>query len=246
MKRVFPSGFLTVLAIACLHAQVGRAAVVNVPNSNFEVPGNSGSITGILGPITQQLGTGPWSASSSGVIGLLGPNLSVDPGLAGGDDGVATLTGLASINVLGLLTNGGEFFQVLSGVPLQPNTTYRLSADVTTPLALSLSVLANSGMGIGVGTVLAPDLFKTTTASVGVSLVSAGASGRLSIEFTTPGTGLGGDTRLRLFAGDYQGIASISVVPTVTFDNVLFEIVPEPSSAALLLVGCVGLIRRRR
>jgi len=79
-----------------------------------------------------------------------------------------------------------------------------------------------------------------------VTLVSAGLPGRLSFEFTTPAIVALGDARLRLYAGDLEGITTPSIVPNVAFDNVLFEIVPEPSSVALILVGCLGLARRRR
>lgn len=247
MKNVFPGPFLPVLAAFFLHAHAGHAAIVSVPNPNFELPGNAGSISGIVGGISQPLGSGPWSAASSGNLGLLGPDLAITPGLTGGSDGVATLTGLSSVNIIQLLTNSGEFFQVLAGVPLQPNTVYRLSADITTSSPLSLAALSNSGVGIGVGTILIPDIFKSTTApSNKVTLVSAGMSGRLSFEFTTPGTALGGNARLRLYGGDYEGTTTILPIPNVTFDNVVFEIIPEPSAIALLAVGSLGFVRRRR
>jgi hypothetical protein len=247
MKCVIPGGFLAVVALAFLHAHVGYATIVSVNNAGFEQLGNAGSLSGIVGTVTQQLGSGPWSASSSGVIGLTGPTLTIDPGGISGTDGDATISGLASINVIQVIMNTGEFFQVLTGVPLQPSTSYRLSADIRASSTLSLSSLSNSGIGIGVGTALIPGFFKSTTALAGsVTLVSAGVSGRLSFEFTTPSIVPAGDVRLRLYGGDTEGITTINVIPSVTFDNVLFEIVPEPSSAALFLAGFVGLARRRR
>lgn len=247
MKRALPGGFLSGFAALLLHTQAGHATIVSVNNSDFELPGNTGSITGIAGNVTQPLGSGPWSASSTGVLGLLGPTLGINSGADGGTDGVATVSGLAILNVIQLLTNGGEFFQALGGVPLEPNTAYRLSADITTGPGLSLGLLTNSGIGIGVGTTTDPDLFKSTTAPAGsVTLVAAGSTGRLSLDFTTSGTVPSGNVRLRLFAGDYEGVATIAVVPSITFDNVVFEVVPEPSSAAAFLAGCLGLIRRRR
>jgi hypothetical protein len=247
MKCVIPRGFLSVLAFAVLHAQVGYATIVSVNNSDFEQLGNAGSISGIAGTFTQLLGSGPWSASSSGVIGLLGPTLTIDPGAGAGTEGVATLSGLASINIIQLIANSGEFFQVLTGTRLQPNTHYRLSADITAGSTLSLGALSNSGIGIGVGTILVPGFFKSTTAPVGaVTLVSAGSTGRLSFDFTTPSVVLAGDARLRLYAGDLEGITTVNVIPSVTFDNVLFEIVPEPSSLALVLAGCLGCALRPR
>jgi hypothetical protein len=246
MKRVILRRGLAVLAFAFFHAQVGYATIVNVHNADFEQLGNAGTLSGIVGTVTQQLGSGPWSASSSGVIGLLGPTLTVDPGGIGGIDGAATISGLASINVIQLIANSGEFFQVLTGVSLLPSTPYRLSADVRTGSTISLSSLSNSGIGIGVGTALIPGFFKSTTAPLGaVTLVSAGTSGRLSFEFTTPSIVPAGDIRIRLYGGDLEGVSSISIIPGVTFDSVLLEIVPEPSSAALLLFGCLGLARRR-
>jgi hypothetical protein len=43
-----------------------------------------------------------------------------------------------------------------------------------------------------------------------------------------------------------EGVTAVNIIPNVTFDNVLFEIVPEPSSVALALAGCLGWARRRR
>jgi hypothetical protein len=247
MKRVLRGGLPLVFAAVLFQTQAGHAAIVAVNNSDFELPGNAGSVTGIFGNATQVLGSGPWSASSTGATGLLGPTLAVVPGVAGGTDGVAFLTGLGFINIIPVVTNRGEFFQSLGGVSLQPNTTYRLSADVTTSFVLSLSLLANSGIGIGAGTTTTPDLFKSTTAPAGtVTLVSSGVTGRLSFQFTTSGTVPNGDVRLRLYAGDYEGITTITVLPSVTFDEVVFEVIPEPSAAALLLAGCLGVLRRRR
>ena len=247
MKRVIPDGFLSVLAFAFFHIHIGYGAIVTVSNPNFEQPGNAGSITGIVGTVNQQLGSGPWSASSSGAIGLLGPSLAIVPGAPGGNDGVATISGLGSVNVGTLIANTGEFFQFLAGVSFQANTPYRLSVDITSSSALSLGSLTNSGIGLGAGTVLVPGMFKSTTAPVGtVTFVSAGMSGRLTFEVTTPAVVLPGDVRLRLYRGEIDGIANVSILPNVTFDNVLFEIIPEPSSAALSFLGCLGLASRRR
>jgi hypothetical protein len=247
MKRANPGGFLSVLAFAFLHSHVGYATIINVNNPGFEQPANAGAITGNFGTVTQQLGSGPWSASSSGVPTLMGPRLEIDAGITGGTDGAATISGLGSVNVGMEIMNAGEFFQVLTGVPLQVSTPYRLSVDIAAGSTLSLAMLRNSGIGIGVGTPLIPGLFKSTTAPVGaVTLVSAGMTGRLTFEFTTPAIVGPGDARLRLYGGDLEGVTMVNAVPSVTFDNVLFEIVPEPSSAALVLAGCFGLARRRR
>lgn len=239
---------LSVLAFTLLQAHSGYATIVTVNNPGFEQLGNAGSLVGVAVIVTQQLGSGPWSASSSGTIGLLGPTLTIDAGGIGGTDGNATLTGLASRNIGGqLFTNSGEIFQILTGVLLQPNTPYRLSADLTTGSTISLGLLTNSGIGLGVGTPLIPGLFKSTTAPAGaVTLVSAGLTGRLSFEFTTPAILPAGDVRLRLYGGDMEGIANPSIIPGVTFDNVLLEIVPEPSPMVLILAGCLGFARRRR
>jgi hypothetical protein len=146
-----------------------------------------------------------------------------------------------------LLTNGGEFFQSIPGVSLSPSTTYRFSADITTGSALSLSLLTNGGIGLGIGTTTQADLFKSTTAPLGaVTLVSGGMSGRLTLEYTTPAAVPSGDIRLRLYGGEYDGVVTISVVPNVTFDNATFEVIPEPGALSLAAAGCLGLVRRRR
>jgi hypothetical protein len=247
MKRVIPRGFLPVLAFAFLHSQVGFATIVSVNNADFEQLGNAGSFSGNFGVASQLIGLGPWSGTSVGTIGLQGPTLTIDDGGFGGTDGKATISGLASISTITLIANSGEFFQMLTGMPFLPNTPYRLSVDITTGSAPTLTSLRNSGIGIGAGTALVPGFFKSTTAPAGdVTLVSAGLTGRLTFNFTTPGIIPFGDARLRLYAGDFEGITTVSVISSVTFDNVLFEIVPEPSSLTLILAGCLGLARRRR
>ena len=247
MKRVIPRGFLTVVAFVLVHAQTGHAAIVNVNNSNFEQIGNAGSFSGNFGIVTQTIGSGPWSGTSAGTIGIQGPTLTIDDGATGGTDGVARISGLGSVGIFPVIANSGEFFQVLTGTAFLPNTPYRLSADITTGSALTLTALRNSGIGIGAGTLLVPGFFKSTTALAGsVTLVSAGLTGRLTFEFTTPAIIPFGDARLRLYGGDLEGVTTVNIISNVTFDNVLFEIVPEPSAAALILAGCLGLARRRR
>lgn len=247
MKRAIFGGFLAVWAFAFLHAQLGHAAIVNVPNPGFETAGNGGTVTGNFGTVTQPIGDGPWSGSTSGVPTLVGPTLQIVPGVPAGSDGRATISDLGVVTIVVPIMNTGEFFQVLNGVTFVPNTPYRLSVDITTGSPLTLAALTNSGIGIGAGTPLVPGLFKSTTATAGnVTLVTAGLTGRLTFDFTTPAVVGPGDVRLRLYGGDIEGLTTITAIPNVTFDNVLFEIVPEPSSAALLLVGCLGFARRRR
>lgn len=247
MKRATFGGFLAVWAFAFLHAQFGHAAIVNIPNPGFEQAGNAGTVTGNFGSVTQVIGEGPWSGSTAGVPTLVGPTLQIVPGAPGGTDGRATISGLGDVTIVVPIMNFGEFFQVLNGVTFQPNTPYRLSVDVTTGSTLTLAGLTNSGIGLSAGTALVPGVFKSTTATAGnVTLVTAGLTGRLTFDFTTPAVVSPGNIRLGLYAGDIDGLTTINAIPSVTFDNVLFEIVPEPTSAALLLVGCLGLARRRR
>jgi hypothetical protein len=245
MNRVLPSGIFASLVFTFVQALTGQAAIVAVNNAGFEQPGNAGTLIGNFGTVIQQIGAGPWGGSSSGTIGLQGPTLTIDDGAPGGTDGDATISGLGEVSVVPL-TNSGEFFQVISGVQLQPNTDYRISVDITTSSALSLAALRNSGIGIGVGTPLVPGLFKSTTAPAGsVTLTSAGLSGRLTFEFTTTGI-VPGEARIRLYGGDLEGVTTIDMIPNVTFDDVVFEIVPEPATAAFLLAGGIALARRRR
>jgi len=247
MKRVIPRGFLPVVAFAFVHAQAGYATIVNVNNPGFEQLGNAASFSGNFGVVTQVIGSGPWSGTSVGTIGIQGPTMTIEDGAVGGTDGIATISGLGAVTVIPLVANSGEFFQVLTGIQFLPGTPYRLSADITTGSALSLNALRNSGIGIGAGTILIPGLFKSTTAPAGnVTLVSAGLTGRLTFEFTTPAVFPVGDVRLRLYGGDLEGVTAVNILPNVTFDNVQLEIVPEPSIAALLLAGCLGLARRLR
>lgn len=254
MKRMKESfgALLPLLIATCLMlaTQTTRgAALVSISNGDFELASNNETITGMLGNTTQVLGSGPWSGASSGVLGLLGPSISIDSGGAGGGDGKATISGLATLNLGGLLTNSGEVFQTVSGVPLVPNTTYRLAADLSSTSALNLGVLTNGGVGIGIGTSSLMDLIKSTTAPLAdVSFVGGGLSGELSLQFTTGASVPVGDIVVRLFGGDYDGILNIAVLPSITFDNVSLAVVPEPNAAFVGGFGAVlamGSMRRR-
>lgn len=117
---------------------------VDIPNADFSDPANEGSIGGGLlgGSATDVvIGEGPWLGSYNSVLGLLAPpTLTISPGFA-------TIGGLAAVDALGILNNGGYFSQTLSATWI-PERVYTLSVDVDAGGLLGLDAINNGNVGV--------------------------------------------------------------------------------------------------
>jgi len=219
------TGYLLIGSIPPLAAE---EVPVNVPNQDFEAPANAGSIgaSGLLGLLNPShssipLGAGPWDARSSGVAGLLlAPAVRIAPN--GVANGYAEIAGLAHLQLLNqpLLNNRASLSQTLTEAP-EGFTLYTLEADVDCSAVVSVTALAQAGIGIGLtvnGTQVASSL---TSAGEFLSLeLINGSSYRLRVRYATEETPPAGAIGIRLFAGEGAGLVQASVLTKVTFDNV--------------------------
>ncbi|WP_438483214.1 hypothetical protein [Oleiharenicola lentus] len=232
-------------------ALVAPVAVLTaqVPNGDFSSTTNVGSIGGglITGNITETAGSGPWSMETHGVIGLLvAPRVTIG-------SGIARISGLTDLNVLGvgLLNNSASVFNNDIGSTYAANTTYTLKADFSSASVLSAALLTNAGTGIALranGTQVATTLGSLTS----VSLLSAN-SGQFTLNFSTASNLVGRNVGIELFAGRGSGLADLSLLGGVRFDNVTLNSVggaaaiPEPADVALMIgaAGLAGVIAMR-
>ena len=205
------------------------------------------------------------SASSNAVV-IMNPSFEVDDvanggftnGLATGWDTAGNVTGTQDFvsGTAPTATDGEQHgvvsFQVFNALPtslsqLTPHTinagdTITLTVDVGQVGAFSGSEATISlyGSTLGLGTAL------SNTNGTALQAGIAPASGAYLLNQTVTYTALAsGDP----FAGQQIGILFLNSVGTQTlFDNVRLDIVavPEPGSLALLSLGGLALLRRRR
>lgn len=163
-----------VLAGFCLLAgAMAQAANVPVPNGDFSSATNVGSIGGgLLGASGTDvvIGEGPWTGTYNGLLGLLAPpQLTIS-------SGQAAIGGLAGINVLGLLYNGGYFSQTLAQ-GYTPGQRYTVSARVDIGTVLDLGVLDSANVGLALRSSDGTTLASTATAPPElVTLVALGGT----------------------------------------------------------------------
>jgi hypothetical protein len=187
-------------------------APIVVPNGDFSSVSNEGSIGGgLIGASgSAAIGSGPWNGTYFGVVGLLAPPvLTITPGHG-------TISGLAGINALSIVDNGGYFGQNLA-TAYGSNKHYILSADLDAGELLGPGSLSSGNAGLALtngGTVVA-----STANGVGVSLdLLGGTTYRITLAYDT-GAVVSGNVGVRLFA-EPQNLTSQNLLGTVTFSNV--------------------------
>lgn len=198
--------------------QPARAAPVSIPNGDFSLPANFGQIGGgLLGASATNapIGSGPWTGSYYGVLGLLAPpTLTIA-------NGSATIGGLAGINALGILDNGGYFSQTL-GTPWAAGLRYRLSAHVDIGGVLDATVLAHGNAGLALrsgGATLA----STVTAPPQLIDIAplGGTESLLTLTFDAPEI-VNGNITIQLL-GTPAGVIGISLLPSATYRAVSLD-----------------------
>ncbi|HEY0233303.1 MAG TPA: Ig-like domain-containing protein [Dokdonella sp.] len=222
------AGAFVALLLATTSAPL-HAASIPIPNGNFSDAGNFGQVGGgLLGAAGTDvvIGSGPWTGSYHGVLGLLAP-----PQLAIGAGG-ATLSGIAGINILQLLDNGGYFSQTLA-VPYAPGQHYVLSAHVDAGTALDVGLLGSGNIGLALR---AGSLTLSSTATAPPQLISllplGGTQFQLSLTFDSPDT-VSGNVGIQLL-GTPDDLIGVSLLPAVTYSNVTLD-----ASAINPLAGAV-------
>lgn len=207
------------ILILILLAPLAWAAPITVPNGDFSDPDNDGQIGGLLGTniVNQPIGSGPWHGTSLGVAGLLArPVLSIDSASQS-----ATISGLLGINLAGLLNNAGYFQQQLSE-SYQFGRFYILSADIDAGTALTLGLLDDVNVGIGLtaggnliaaSTLADPQLIELDLVSDDTYRLRFGHVADIAAS---------GFIGLRLF-NQPTGLLTASLFESVTFANVELE-----------------------
>ncbi|HEY0181104.1 MAG TPA: Ig-like domain-containing protein [Dokdonella sp.] len=203
-----------------------------VPNGDFSSPANDGSVGGgalQANGTNVPIGSGPWTGTYHGVLGVVAPPLLTISSATG----TATISGLLGISALGLVNNGGYFGQTLT-VPLQPNTRYILSADIQAGqslLQLGLLDATHSGIQLVAG---GDVLASSDTAAPGlVTLDPIGTTSyRLALIYESPAKIAADPIELRLFAQP-QGLLTANLLPTITFSHVALDAVVHGEPAAV-------------
>jgi len=207
--RVLRSFGTALLLGLCAQVQAGPIAV---PNGDFSNPANFGTVGGGLigGSGSAPIGTGPWNGAWYGVAGLLAPpSLTIE-------QGKASVGGLAGVNVLGLVNNGGSFQQALA-TPWQANRHYTLSADVTPSGLLDLGLLHSGNVGLALAAGSGRVASTATSSSVTLDLLG-GSTYRLKLEYDT-GPTVSGNIGIHLFT-EPSGLLSASLLSSIAFSNV--------------------------
>lgn len=149
---------------------IAHAGFLTVPNGDFSAPANAGSVGGgLVGASGSNvpIGSGPWTGTYNGALGLLvPPTLSIDASAQ-----TATISGLLGVSVGGIVNNGGHFGQTLSSTT-QSNKRYTLIANLATAATLDLPLLATAGTGIALLAGGTP-LIQSTTAPAGQARADA-------------------------------------------------------------------------
>ena len=208
--RLWRESCVALIAIAAWTC--AGAAPIAVPNGDFSSAANAGSVGGgvIGGSGSGAIASGPWNGSYFGVLALLAPPvLTISPGHG-------SISGLAGVNALTILDNGGYFSQSLS-TAYAANTHYLLSADVDAGELLGPGAMSsgNAGLALTNGvTVVA-----STADTVGVSLdLIGGTTYRITLAYDT-GAAASGNIGVRLFA-EPQNLTSANILSAVTFSDV--------------------------
>jgi len=191
---------------------LAQALSIPVPNGDFSNTANFGTVGGGLlgGTGSGPIGTGPWNGAWFGALGLLAPpSLTVQAGSG-------SVGGLAGLNVLGLVNNGGSFQQVTS-TPWQASKHYTLAADVTPSGLLDLSLLHQGNVGLALTD---PSGRIASTATSGtVTLTPLGGSAyHLQLTYDTGAT-VNGNIGIHLFT-EPNGLLTANLLGSVAFSNV--------------------------
>lgn len=208
-------GVALVASCAAMAAPVAPTMALTVPNGDFSVAANNGSIGGgvIGGSGNAAIGTGPWSGTYNGALGLLAP-----PTLTIGS-GKATIGGLLGINIAGIVNNNGRIHQN-TGIALVANRRYTLTAEVDAGTTLNLGVLTSGNAGIALATGTSTGSRIASSATVGLASLSliSGSTYRVSVSYDT-GSSVSGNVNVQLFS-EPVGLLDANLLGSISFDNV--------------------------
>lgn len=236
-RAAFRSIWAATVAAGLGFSSIASAGFLVVPNGDFSVPANAGSVGGgLIGSSGTDvpIGGGPWTGSYAGVLGLLAPPTLQISAL----NGTATITGLLGVNALGIVNNGGHFGQTLSH-NLQSNRRYTLIAHLQTSALLDLPLLATAGTGISLHAGGTPLSSSTTAAAshVRADVVDA-LTLRIQLHHDT-GTVTPAPLGLQLFDRP-QGLLTAALIDTAEFSAVRVAESAIPGGNSTLTVSGGG------
>ncbi len=218
-------------------AGAASAGFLVVPNGDFSAPANAGSVGGgVIGAsgTNVPIGSGPWTGSYNGVLGILAPpTLEISSVTK-----TATITGLLGVNALGIVNNAAHFGQTLVS-NTQSNKRYTLISHLNTGAMLDLPLLAAAGTGVSLhagGSLLAA----STTASasqVRADVVDA-TTLRIQLHHDT-GTVTPAPLGLQLFDRP-QGLLTAALVDTAQYSDVRMAESTIPGENSTLIVSGGG------
>jgi hypothetical protein len=238
-KSVFFQPHTLASLILLAGASIGLAqSTISIPDGDFSQSGGPNYAFGFFVPADQigQLGTTPWYSE------LKAPAFALTSADITGGQAIISVPSNQGTN-----TTSAFVFQNLA-TPFRLGT-YTLSTAFTASTPLTLSLIENSGIGLGF-------LNNATTTSRGTEVSSSansprnlsltavsGDSGTLTYAFTNTSF-TSGNLGIELFAG-YNASLSNGLLTGDSFGpvNLTFTpaAVPEPSTASLVAVGTISL-----
>jgi len=233
---------LSFLGVVLILPSLGRAATLTIANFDFETGGladNSNSASPGVIPTSWQAvpGAGP-SGSFYGYYNPVNDPGGYTTGVTGSPGITGTMSG-PNVFYFGSATNGQGIQQTLS-------STFSLSTDYTLTVARGTrnSIYNNTlRMQLFAGSILltSRDVAPEPSGSRG-TFMDYSTTYTASVFNNAANTGLVGQSlMIRFLEIDNPGNPQAEV----DIDNVRLNAVPEPSSAAMLLVGMAALLSRR-
>ncbi len=218
-------------------AGAASAGFLVVPNGDFSVPANAGSVGGgVIGASGTDvpIGSGPWTGSYNGVLGLLvPPTLEISSVTK-----TATISGLLGVDMLGIVNNGGHFGQTLAS-STQSNKRYTLIAHLNAGVLLDLPLLATAGTGISLHAGGSPLVASTTAPAAQVRADAVDATTlRIQLHHDT-GTVTPAPLGLQLFDRP-QGLLTAALVASAEYSDVRMAESAIPGGNSTLTVSGGG------
>lgn len=216
-------------------AGIASAGFVTVPNGDMSELGNAGSVGGgLIGAsgTNVPVGSGPWTATYNGVLGLLAPpTLAISP-----SQKTATISGLLGINAVGIVNNGGNFGQTLAA-NLQSNKRYTMMVDLDASGLLDLGLISAAGVGFslqaGATTVLS-----SLTAAPGLLRFDPLGTSTLRVQAYQDTATVFADPLSLQLLNRPQGLLTAGLINSATFSNVrLAETTIPPANSTLTVTG---------
>jgi hypothetical protein len=240
---------LRILILASsLFATAAIAGQITVPNGDFSSATNANAGSPIGGGLLTApasgvaIGTtGPWTGTYAGAVGVVAPpQLQIDSGAH-----VAEIDGILGLNVLGsLVANSGSFNQIFptgdSNNLYLANKVYTLSVHVDASAVVGVDLLSNGIFGAALTATNGATTNTVATSSTNPATLVLLSTGhyQLSLPFATPASGPPTSRRIGVSLFSHpQGLASLSLLPTIQFSDVTLNRVGTIPSGVAVTIG---------